>query len=504
MNKICCTLLAGTTIQASTSCKNHESQVKIVIDTEKIISHFSQGIGASFHAIENPILVTEDRTWGGSVWGANPKPDDDASWKKVLDYADWLGLDWTRLELEQRIYNPEEGVFTWNSDEMKILYRYLDWCEAHKVDVLLQQMWSNAAWMAYPEHRNSEEGILTSAPYDKQKFAESYAALVDYLVHERRYTCIKWLNFSNEPGESWSWWQSADDLEKAEDIAPAFYLVRSALDKKGIDIPLLGPDRTHSRGVLPDKVTFTDVLGGFDMHSYDTKFDWWPDTEEFSSFTTMQSTMDDITQWVALGRRQNKPFLISEYGTFLYGVKKSSPMVACRPAVVKDAELIVRGTNEGVAGFNKWSYLNRGDLDGQWQLVDTWNIAEGTLLSADEIKPHENSFNAFALCSRFVPKGADVLATTVEGGTDSTYQRVFATAFKTPSGDYTFILVNDHENPFTVSLDLSKSLGKDLVLYRLDDMSGKSFPAGQTIELKGNDIVTLTTYKLKEDEPGMK
>lgn len=484
--------------------KTGETLVKVAIDTKKSISNFSQGIGASFHAIENPILITEDRTWGGSVWGANPKPDDEASWEKVLHYADWLGVDWTRLELEQRIYNPEEEVFTWDSDEMKILYRYLDWCETHNVDVLLQQMWSNAAWMAYPEHRNSEEGILSSAPYDKLKFAESYATLVDYLVHVRKYTCIKWLNFSNEPGESWSWWQSADDLEQTEEITPAFYLVRAALDKKGIDIPLLGPDRTHSPGVLPDKVTFTDILGGFDMHSYDTKFDWWPDTKEYKDFTSMQSTMDDIAQWVALGKEQNKPFLISEYGTFLYGVKKSSPMVACRPAVVKDAELIIRGANEGVAGFNKWSYLNRGDLDGQWQLVDTWNITEGKLLSADEIKPHENSFNAFALCARFLPKHSDVLATSVEGGTDGTYQRVFAAAFKTPSGDYTIILVNDYENAFTVSLDLSESPDIDMVLYRLDDMSGKTVRTDQSFELKANDIVTLTTYKMNENDPGQR
>ena len=96
-------------------------------------------------------------------------------------------------------------------------------------------------------------------------------------------------------------------------------------------------------------------------------------------------------------------------------------MVACRPAVVKDAELIVRGINGGVAGFNKWSFLNRGDLDGQWQL-----------------------------------------------------------------------------------LDFSKALGKELVLYRLDDMSGKAYSTDQPLELKANDIVTLTTYKMDKNDPGKK
>jgi hypothetical protein len=28
----------------------------------------------------------------------------------------------------------------------------------------------------------------------------------------------------------------------------------------------------------------------------------------------------------------------------------------------------------GVSAFNRWSFTNRGDLDGQWQLIRTWDM----------------------------------------------------------------------------------------------------------------------------------
>jgi len=37
----------------------------------------------------------------------------------------------------------------------------------------------------------------------------------------------------------------------------------------------------------------------------------------------------------------------------------------------------VRGINAGVDGFNRWSFINRGDLDGQWQLLRTWQSETG-------------------------------------------------------------------------------------------------------------------------------
>ena len=96
------------------------------------------GMGASWHAMETPIPVVGDRSHGGSGWGGYPPAGDDAAWRQIYRHADWLGLDFCRVEVEQRIYEPERNQFTWDSPEMKILYRILDWCERRHVDVFFQ------------------------------------------------------------------------------------------------------------------------------------------------------------------------------------------------------------------------------------------------------------------------------------------------------------------------------------------------------------------------------
>jgi hypothetical protein len=110
------------------------------------------GIGTSFHVISAALPGRKGAigSWSGSAWGGNPSPDDDAHWQALFHHAEWLGLNWCRVELEQRVYEPARGQFSWDNDEMRTLYRILDWAERRGVDVFLQQMWADVAWNAYP------------------------------------------------------------------------------------------------------------------------------------------------------------------------------------------------------------------------------------------------------------------------------------------------------------------------------------------------------------------
>ena len=108
------------------------------------------------------------------------------------------GLDFCRVELEQRIFEPERGQFTWDSPEMRILYRILDWCEPRHVDVFLQQMWGNVDWNAWPEFRGDAVKRVHSGPYSMAEFANGLATLMEHLVKTRHYTCIRWLYINNE------------------------------------------------------------------------------------------------------------------------------------------------------------------------------------------------------------------------------------------------------------------------------------------------------------------
>ena len=85
---------------------------------------------------------------------------------------------------------------------------------------------------------------------------------------------------------------------------------------------------------------------------------------------------------------------------------------AIRDSGAKDLTFI--SNNAGVDGFNRWSFLNRGDLDGQWQLVDTWDREHKRLLA--DFPPHPNSYFCLGLLSRFTARHSAVLATHVAEG----------------------------------------------------------------------------------------
>jgi len=64
----------------------------------------------------------------------------------------------------------------------------------------------------------------------------------------------------------------------------------------------------------------------------------------------------------------------------------------------------------GVHGFNRWSSINRGDLDGQGQFIETWYPTANRLLA--QCTPHPNTyFRPADLLSRFKAKHSAVLDT---------------------------------------------------------------------------------------------
>lgn len=485
------------------SCSNSSKKTDMKIDiSDNVINTITQGVGASIHAIEEPVLIVDGISWGGSVWGANPDPDDDERWAKVFHHIKWIGLDWTRLELCQKMYNKEEGVYSWDNHEMRILYKYLDFFQENNIDVLLQQMWSDVQWMAYPRHRNDPMGILRSAPFDKEKFAEAFATLLEHLIITKGYTCIKWTNFSNEPGESWSWWQSENDINVAEDITPTFAIVRKALDNKNINVPLLGPDWSYYYGLTADSFTAGEYVGGYDLHSYSAKFDWYK-PEDTKHISSISGITPQLKEWVDKARKENKSMFLTEYGTMIYGTRGDlSHMVASKDAILNDAQLVIRLANLGFNGFNKWNFINRGDLDGQWQVIDTWDIKENKLLPVDQILPHENNYQSFALLSRFLPRNSKVLHSEVSGGNDGQYQRVFCAAVKTPSEGYTILLTNDDDKPYTFMINGLPSSNK-YYSYTLENLNPVKITTKKGITIEPKQLMVISSYCLTKEMPGL-
>lgn len=461
------------------------------------------GIGASWHAIEEPIPIGN----GGSGWGAYPPAEDERAWQQIYRYATWLGLDWNRVEVEQRIYEPERDRFTFDSPEMRILYRILDWNQKRGADVFFQQMWVNTAWLAYPNARNDPIRRVHSAPQDVKGFANGLATLMEYLIKKRGYTCIKWLSITNEPGANWSWWQGPDGEPLS--IGAGLAAVHKALAQRGLSLPLSGPDsgmEVFGTALNPNDAA---LLGAYDFHDYGIKLD-------SLSGGYIEKQTHDFSTWAKFAHNQNKPVFLSEFGSAESPSWPTDPRPNSPESVLAASEFLIRAANAGVDGFNRWSYLNRGDLDGQWQYVDTWDAKRKRLLT--EFVPHPNSYFGLGLLSRFTAVHSAVLSTNVSVVKMKGWQSVFCAAFRSPEGNVSLAIVNDAPVEFDLKLRwvgrpphgrfFRYSYGKaqyNRVDVRVNpDPKFSPAPGGTwTDHLPPNSLTIYSTYELENDDPGV-
>ena len=469
------------------------------------------GIGASFHAISATLPGRRAGrgagSWSGSSWGGNPDAADDRRWQELFKHAEWLGMDWCRVELEQRMYEPNRRVFSWDNAEMQVLYRILDWAERRSVDVFLQQMWSNVAWNAYPGNAEDPVRRLRSAPYSMPEWAFGLGELVDHLTRVKKYTCIRWVCVNNEPAhDTFSWWQ--DSNMRALPITPGLKAAREEFDRRALNVPISGPDWVDLPDLNPAEVDFDAYIGAYDLHSYNAVMDSMNGAYDL---TEAERRMGAWAQWA---HSRNKPLFLSEFGTQSYGYGHDDSAPACYQSGLKNASLVVRGINAGVDGFNRWSFTNRGDLDGQWQLVRTWDIDSDKLL--DAFAPQPNAYYQFAMLSRYLPKHSGLLATRVEAPFLEGDRKLVATALRTSNGNITLLLVNESHRAANVSIAMD-GLPAAVRLHRYsltresEDKSIVDLEADRSVDVKKElpdtippmSIVVYSTYKLAADAPGL-
>ncbi|MCX6997392.1 MAG: cellulase family glycosylhydrolase [Kiritimatiellaeota bacterium] len=469
------------------------SRNEIKISLSETNHTMAGGIGASWHAMSRDLpyesLAGRKRINArGSAWGGNPPLDQEGSWQHIEQLASWLGMDFVRVELEQRMYEPKRNTFDWDNEEMKALYRILDWCERNKADVFLTQMWSFVDWNAHP-------GVpsLQSSPRNMDDFAKGLATLVEYLIKQKKYTCIQWICIVNEPSGNWAWWLGPGN--RLISITPGLKAVRAELDKRGISIPLSAPDYNNLGGPQQGGYDFDSYIGAYDCHSY------------------KGADASGMKRWADFAHSKGKPFLLTEMGDMSCGWGGENPGPAGYKHALSIANKVLSGLASGVDAFNRWSFTNRGDLDGQWQMIRTWDRNEKRYLDEDSIKPEPIPYYSYAMFTRFLAKHSTVLRSEVAG------RDVAAAALRSPKGNLTFIVLNNGNaaQSVAVHVDGLKQAAtlhcyqiteaavsqRDFKLNRKNEVALSVENAQFTDNLPGSSITAYTTYHLAHADAGI-
>lgn len=475
----------------------------IRVDLNQPIHTMRGGIGASWHAIGPtpyyyPDLIgRNNRECRGSAFGGNPplEPQYDQAWADLLHHARWLGLDFIRVEISLRMFNPERNQYTWDNDEMRTLDRILQFCQTNHVDVYLTMMHQDVEWNAHP-------GVcrLQSSPRSVADFAKSYATLLARLVQTNGYSCIQWVTVNNEPGMGSGWWQGPD--KQADSIMPAIHALRAALDQRGLQaVAISGPDGHRLR--WPGFDPQDPAVGALSLHDYGN----------------LQS-MHKSQEAVAVAQARGVPFFLAEFGYFFAAPFEGDRMALGGPrseapksysAQMLNAEKVLTGLNQGVDGFNRWSFVNRGDLDGQWQMVRTWN--PNTWDFYHRVTPEPVPYYCYGILTRFAAKHSTILRVTCPD------PNLMAAALQSPQKQITLYLLNESPQPQRVDLQL-EGLNQAMELRRYEvTESALAQPTFRltprevltasptnhelTVELPGESITACTTFQLTNEADGI-
>jgi hypothetical protein len=362
----------------------------------------------------------------GSAYGGLPAADDASHWNSLLNYANPLGLDWIRLQLEQNQYEPQDGVFTWNSPNMTALYREADWAKAHGVDIYLQETWQANAWNSIPG-----QPVAHSAPNDMTKWANGFATMVDYLVNTKGYNNIKFVNISNEPMNWWGWWKGGPD------IGVGYSAARTALDAKGIHLPLAGPEYNTNNYSDSNWAKYSSTLGIWEGHEYGIK-----------PGAYARRPISDPTV----------PVLWGEYGVPATTSPVNDVQNASYDSNVTMDAWIIGGMSNGVDGTAKWQYSNENDIDGKFSYVTTYDTVNKKMLDTYTASP--NIYPLQEMVSRFTAKYSTSYAAA------STTSSIVPSLVKSPNGAYTVLAANtDTANASSVTFKF-QGLNTTKTLYR--------------------------------------
>lgn len=378
-------------------------------------------------------------------------------WKNIIEKrVKEMGIQRFRVMILPQWYEPENDnndpylinwdKFTFNSPEMQSLYRELDLAQQQNIEVTL------TVWGAQINHflAGDNGGNWVVAPADYQEWSENISALMQYLLKEKKYTCIKEITPVNEP--DWSYLIHGKRASTAEYIEMCKVL-----------------DQRFKKDGIRDKVDFSlsdNSDGGSGTHKYLAAC-----TRELSSvadvfnshtyifgYETPNSTiLDWERQNYELCKSAGKLHFVGEFGgNQCVGAARQKDINLYERGVLM-ARITINLLNAGASGVSYWSlldqYYGKNDNYEGMQQLGLWKYVKNAYaqdtcyknMTCDyEVRPQ---YYAYSLLTRFIRPGAEVYPI-------STPDEFYAgTAIKNKDGKWVYVFANGtgQEKKITIS-----------------------------------------------------
>ena len=272
MNKWLKTSLLGAVMALSLAACNQSSEGSS-IDWSKVSK---ENI-----AFTKDDIVQESFGGLGVEWGAYEDTDKliEGGWDKVLQHMDHLGAARIRLMINydwfcQNFDNKgnkkkEDDTWTYNFTNKYALnmIAILEYCQTHQIEVAI------GAWNVIGTVGGGDVWNMMDEVTSDIRWAKITADVLNFLVNEKGFSCIKWFVNSNEPNLTGSKTSSKNYNNTYEIWQKGVLNVREALDKIGLNhIGIVGGDTTGFEGSNEYLVNISknirDKVGDYGAHLY--------------------------------------------------------------------------------------------------------------------------------------------------------------------------------------------------------------------------------------------
>jgi hypothetical protein len=488
-----------------------QSTVPVIsISSNEVISNEFIGIGLEFSAY--PHADADNAEWG--------KLMTDEKWKKVFDRVSFIKpkivrvmdqANWRYLQGFDASGNP---IVNFESQQMKALYKLLDYCQQNKIKVILGE-WGQP-YKVHDTHLKLENSFTGS---NDQRWIDLIIKNLNHLINEKKYSCIQYYNLVNEPNGYWAttdgdWQQWKEGIE----------MLHKSITKAGLNknISIIGPDATDFnnprsiyKGLDWAKQTalqIPNIVSAYDVHDY-------PSKESIRS-GEFQKKFSDLVRFT--DSVQRKPFILGELGLKgapsskehlgdKYSSEDSQLSVYDYDYGVDMADALIQSMNSGFDAVIAWDLddaMHTKDDKGDKFQLKRWGMfnslgKELTGNSEDEnLRPW---FYTWSLMTRNFTGDMKIVKIN-----NLTIEKVRATAGITKSGDFTIAIINnsDKDANFTIDTKNLKLKSKAIqYLYsenkRPIDAKGYPIPSekisikadGIPVSIPAKSVILYTSYQ---------
>ena len=401
--------------------------------------------------------------------------------------------------------NPDNfnwNKFTFDSKEMQSLYAVLDLAENTDADVTL------VLWGCHIAANTIELGNLgrhfladdgnnwVTGTNNPAELAESFTALLKYLVETKGYTCIEELTLYNEPdGNTTSFTNYSKDCKALDVKLKAEGLRNSVKLNLSDNIDL---DRNW---LYATATTLGEISDLFNSHTY------------IFGYETPNSKM---IEWeksnIEAAKMGGRNHFIGEFGSNqTMGATRQKDINKYERGVLLTRE-VVNFLNAGAVGASYWSlidqYYLRYEAYAQMQQLGLWIYKNKAYQAGDlgDIKGDYTcrpQYYAYSTLLRFIRKGSKVYPINTSD------EFVAATAVCSAKGEWTYVIANGSEKDQNYELENKAEGGmNECDVYQYikgglpqDDsllepiMSIKGGSKGFRLHVPANSVLVLTQIK---------